>query len=603
MTSFLAIERYSPFIILVMGLSTFAGLWGVGTALLHAVRLKLPVPLNHVTAILLGIQTASLAVQIFGMLGIATRLVLIAIWWSLLCFAVGALFACRPRKLRIVFPKCDWTALLITAIVGVAIVVNILIAIAPSTKIDELYYHMLVPSRIVSDGAFRFYRLPWEAAIWPQMIFQIASAPVHAMGYPDVMNVVSWGLFATLLWFGWQIMRVAGLKSASWNMLWIGSICVGIYPAVWNVTGGPHAMGNLAMAAAIVAFCGRKWLLADLSTPAYAALLSILLLSAATSKISLLPVCALLLCFAAWRLFRSASLPDFGKAAFALAAPWLIFLSPIALWCWAQSGSPFGPILAGTFGWSIYPAGWGQHVFQGARAANNLPFIKFIELTALDYSPLIWLGVIGAFVGVNLANATRAILAFFFALQCLIIYLSLPHDARFLGGLQYGLVIVFAIFATSGVQARFGSARAITAACVLFLVPWLGVQIFYAEQFLPVSLGLEKLDFYKREIAFYSDYVNLDRLLAGDTVLLVKGFRLNSVYAPRPVFFDEADLPPERPIVLFVSPTLAANISIKGYKLDDVLYENSQAVITTYRTPGRRPLIGALQVIKLIKSE
>src|ERR1700733_541842 len=246
MTSFLAIERYSPFIILVMGLSTFAGLWGVGTALLHAVRLKLPVPWNHVTAILLGIQTASLAVQIFGMLGIATRLVLIAIWWSLLCFAVGALFACRPRKLRIVFPKCDWTALLITAIVGVAIVVNILIAIAPSTKIDELYYHMLVPSRIVSDGALRFYRLPWEAAIWPQMIFQIASAPAHAMGYPDVMNVVSWGLFATLLWFGWQIMRVVGLKSASWDMLWIGSICVGIYPAVWNVTGGPHAMGNLA---------------------------------------------------------------------------------------------------------------------------------------------------------------------------------------------------------------------------------------------------------------------------------------------------------------------------------------------------------------------
>jgi hypothetical protein len=40
-----------------------------------------------------------------------------------------------------------------------------------------------------------------------------------------------------------------------------------------------------------------------------------------------------------------------------------------------------------------------------------------------------------------------------------------------------------------------------------------------------------------------------------------------------------------------------------GYKLGDVIYENTQAVTETYRTPGGRPTIGALQVVKLIEAE
>ena len=55
-------------------------------------------------------------------------------------------------------------------------------------------------------------------------------------------------------------------------------------------------MGDLALAAAIVAFCNRERLLASLLPWGYAALLSMLLLSASSSKISLLPLCAILLC-------------------------------------------------------------------------------------------------------------------------------------------------------------------------------------------------------------------------------------------------------------------------------------------------------------------
>ena len=64
--------------------------------------------------------------------------------------------------------------------------------------------------------------------------------------------------------------------------------------------------------------------------------------------------------------------------------------------------------------------------------------------------------------------------------------------------------------------------------------------------------GLEKESFYERYVALYSDYVELDRVLSRETVLLASTFRLSAVYSPRPIFFDPVDLPPGRPIALLV---------------------------------------------------
>jgi hypothetical protein len=258
-------------------------------------------------------------------------------------------------------------------------------------------------------------------------------------------------------------------------------------------------------------------------------------------------------------------------------------------------------LLAGAFGSSIYPAGWSLHAFDAARAANASPLAARVAITAVDYSPLIWLGVVGAFVSGGLPIATRTILAVLFALQCAVIYFLLPWDARFLGGLPYGLIIVFAAFASSRLRRWFAPAGVTITAIAILLLPWLIVQLYYATQFFPVSLGVEKAAFYARETAFYADFVKLDRMLAPDTVLLVQGFRLDSVYAPRPVFFDEADLPPEKPAVLFAPPR-GSPARLQHHTLGERIYANDQAIVTTYRTPGRRPAIGRLQVTKLTKS-
>ena len=54
------------------------------------------------------------------------------------------------------------------------------LSIIPSSKIDELNYHMFTPLRIVSDQALIYYQFPWPASIWPHMHYQILGAPFYS---------------------------------------------------------------------------------------------------------------------------------------------------------------------------------------------------------------------------------------------------------------------------------------------------------------------------------------------------------------------------------------------------------------------------------------
>ena len=598
MTSFLSIPHYSPLLVLAVGLSTFVGLWGVGTTLLNVFRLRLPSPWNDVTAILLGIQALSLTVQVAGITEIASLPLLRGIWWVAIVVGISVLLGrtrFTPWARLSLFSE---PAVLPIAIVATSILINALVAIAPSTKIDELYYHMLLPSRIVSDGALRFYREPWLSAIWPQMVYQISAAPTHAMGFPDATNVVSWALSATLLWFAWRIIR-ANANTLTWTAICVASLCVGIYPAVWQVTGGAHAMGDLAMTAAMVAFCLRERLFAALPPATFSAMFSIFLLSSATSKVSLVPVCGLVLWAGFWPLVKSGPPLVRLRVGLAGAVPWILFYCPIVWWTWTQSGSPFGAILAGTFETPIYSHSWLRETFQFERDTNQLP-LAMIRNAAVGYSPLIWLGAIAVICVPGLDKSRRVFLGCLLALQCVLIYWFLPYDLRFLT-VHYGLFTVFGFLGPRAIQERLGSARVVFIASSIFLFPWLAIQIYYAKQFFFVSTGLEKNSFYQRYVAFYSDYVALDRLLSKDTVLLslVPGFRISAVYAPRPIFFDTADLPPGKPVALITLQGIVGDL-LNSYKIGDEIYEDPQAVIRAYRTPGRAPDVGSLKVVKVV---
>jgi len=359
-------------------------------------------------------------------------------------------------------------------------------------------------------------------------------------------------------------------------------------------------MGDLALAAALVAFCFRERWFADLPLPSYGAMFSILLLAAATSKVSLLPVCGLLLCAGGWPLLKSPSPLVRRHVVLAMTLPWIVFYCPIVWWTWTQSGYPLGAILAGVFESPVYSHTWLQKTFQVERDYGQLP-LNMIRNAAIGYSPLIWVGAIAALFAPQIPKPQRVILACLLALQSALIYWLLPYDMRFLS-LHYGLFIAFASSAPRSIQFRMESSRGMLVACAIFLLPWLAVQSYYARQFFVVSTGLEKYAFYERYVAFYSDYVELDRLLSKDSVLLVPGFRLSAVYSPRPMFFDAADLPAGKPAALFALQGSAHfGASLNGYRIGDQIYENSHAVMRAYRTLGRASVIGQLKIMQLVK--
>src|SRR5262249_37881138 len=161
--------------------------------------------------------------------------------------------------------------------------------------------------------------------------------------------------------------------------------------------------------------------------------------------------------------------------------PWIIFYGPIASWTWVNSGSPFGPLLATMFGSPVYSAAWLQQTFQATRYANQSPLLM-IRNAALGYSPLIWLGVVGVFFGGTLDRVTKVVLGCLFGLQFMLIFWFLPYDVRFLS-IHYGLFIVFAALPPIAIQQRSASVRVTSVACMIFLLPWLAIQTYYAKQF------------------------------------------------------------------------------------------------------------------------
>ncbi len=85
--------------------------------------------------------------------------------------------------------------------------------------------------------------------------------------------------------------------------------------------------------------------------------------------------------------------------------------------------------------------------------------------------------------------------------------------------------------------------------------------------------------------------------------MFISNVRLNSVYSPRPVFFDVADMPGDAPAFWFVVDDFPPEGVPKGFQLGSQRYENPSAVVVAYRTPGAPPQMGRLRVFELIPTQ
>jgi hypothetical protein len=353
---------------LVAGLLTFAGASGAGSLVIRAARVNATAEFRDAAMPVVGLAALGVLVELLAMTGIASRSVLTVVW--VVIAALGLLTAAQWLRRASWRPKLELpafaTALL--ALAAVAMIVALAAALVPSSKIDETYYHMLAPRRLVEDGALRFYRAPIEAAVLPQMLFQIGMAPLHAVGMPDAPNVVSWALAVTLLVFAWRFtLRERGDARVSAVAVFV--LACAPYVTVWQTTGGSHAFGDLALAVAVTLAVRRDG--------GDDALVSMLAVCAAASKLSLWPVSLAITGFAVWRRRSTGSDTIEPRIQWSLTPlitpliPWVVVMAPIAIWTWVHSGSPFGPAFTGVFGSTAFAPGEAQSYLTGMRAANS----------------------------------------------------------------------------------------------------------------------------------------------------------------------------------------------------------------------------------------
>lgn len=594
MSGFQLLQNYSPFGNLLVGLGGFLGLLGCGLMLVH--RARLPHPWAVVVGTVLATLCFSLGCQTLGWLKIATSTTL-TLW---LAAWVSAGFVWMLRHIRSL-PKLmsrlhPWQLLFL-----IPAALLLLMATSGSTKIDELYYHMLVPSRLVIDESLKFYQFPWQGAV-PQMSFQIGLAPLHAIGFPNAGNVYS-ACFALLLSIcAYSLIRQRN-QSPFRASATAATLLIGMYPIVWYVTGGAHAFGDFAMSLAIVACTLQTSPPQHVRSWIWTGGLSILLVAAAASKVSLLPLAA---CLWTWHIFfqrpDSETTTRPSRRILAGAIPWLVFYAPSLLWTWSQSGSPFGPVLAGWFGDSAYDPERIANVLQSSREKART-FNNAVAISSMTgHSGAFWMLVA---CGCFLRHTSATLARFALLLQAVLIATVLPFDLRFLGGTHVALAILAGVNLRTPTFAQKISEGNRRLLILLLMAPWLGLQLYYQSPFLRYVTGqTTHEEFCRRYIAFYSDLLKVDRILPANASILVTGTRANSVYFPRRVFVRKNDVRGETPLFLFACNHGDSDLTDQipsGYSVDEKIYENDHALLSASRIPGVPGKFGTVDVYRLLK--
>ncbi len=586
-------DLHALLIPLLNGAILVVAVLGVGRFALWPLRLSSPQWYWHVAFVaLFGQATVNFLVQSLLLSGAASvsRLKLLG-WLAIVLGLSGHLLAHKtfagqhqPRFRNNKFLK------LLLLIVWLT---NLAVALAPSSKIDEVFYHMLVPKRIAADGTMNFYRLPIEAAIVPQMQTQISLSPAYALGAPETGNVLSlsYSIVLGLFIIGF-IQDVTGSDSLA---LLGGLGCVvGVYQTVWHTTEGAAAIGELAL---VVALCGVVWpksLMSRIKPLQYGLLIVTAASLAASTKISLLPLCAIISLLAVWRTWQVSGL---GMGIGIVLLPWVLIHLPLMVWTYHESGSFWGPVMANIFRPSIFPSTI-LRILDKMRIINQVGLLANMRFAAVELSPLIFVGI-----GVALWSALRgsretALIISLMLFQGGLIYWQLPYDFRFLGGLLYVPLIATVLAVAIPLGKRVVELRnwiALTA-----VVPWLLFQMYYARPFAEVALGiLTRNQFRERFVALTHDYEVLDRVLPQDAVLYIANGRVSTFDAPRRVVLTPLDLRQRTSIYRLTLKDLPEKETFEATSVlncDGIVYFNSHAVVETYRIPGIPPQTGAVTV-------
>jgi hypothetical protein len=581
----------SEFANLLAGTAAVISVSGIGRGMIRFVT-KVSLPLHWYVALSMlgGVGIASVVVQITAMIGTDRRgFELLAAVICLLGLVCHICF--RNGWMPLAWKLPGKIGYLTLGMLVCAVACSCFAALAPSSKIDELTYHMLASRRVVEDGGLRIYQFPSAQAIVPQMGYQVALSVFHAMGTPDAGNLLSLAFGVTLLFLLYGV-ALEQTARPSWALLAAMVSAIGIYPSLWHVTSGPHSLGDLATTTATAALFFPGGLL-KVGTRGQLAACALASAVAASTKISLVPL-GLLLTIGV--VFAPKVRRTWLSASMLAAGIWLALDGPLIVWTFWQTGSPFGAATAQLFHSHAYePAVFAD--LAATRRVNQTGLWIALRTALLQLNGAYLLLLLLGIASCLLRWKRLGFLLFLLAMQTLVIAIVLPHDFRFLGGLQYVCVLAGLIAAASVLLSQRVN-NLIRVGLIVLAIPWLGAQAYYVLPFAKEDLGLiSRTDFLNRYVAFMDDFSKLDKLLPAGSELYVTNLRPPSVYFPRPVIFSASDWDRRSPLFRFRVSSPGERAPTEGsLRCPEPLYTNKDAIIETYRTPGHAPRRGILIV-------
>ena len=571
---------------LFIALLSLIGISGLGRLLIRPLR---PLPLHWYTALtmLAGFAVSSVSVQCLAMAG-SGRTGFMLLGTGILALGIVGHFICRGRSSSLPLPQAGPFRIFAFGLLSLVLIVLMLISLAPSTKIDELYYHMLTGRRVLEDHGLRVYQTPIQQAIIPQMGYQIAETVFHATNTSDAGNILSLG-FGMALWLLIYGVVTEETGSAELGLLATLTCATGLYPAVWYVTAGAHALGDLATFTAVAALFFAGGLARSVDNNADKTRLIICFLGAAcaaSTKISLVPVAVVITLTALYGLQGAALRMKMSAWA---AGVWLFVMGPLIIWTYHHTGSPFGVAFAPLFGQTAYQPAL-QQALEDARRENQTGLRNALYIMVLDLNGgSLALIFCGAITCCRQWKRLKGLL-FLVVLQVALIARSLPHDFRFLGGLQYGLLVAGVLVLIPLSRARIPF-KWVAGVSLVLLGPWLAAELYYARPFAAVATGATtREDFLRRYVAFTDDFRALNKILPSDATLYAPDEIMPAVYSPRRVIFTLADWDRRSPLYrLLVLPSDPSGLEPQtGLTCDGEVYRNPDAAVFTYRTPNRQ---------------
>ncbi len=580
---------YTPLLTIFFGFVSFLSILAIGRILLNISKINIFYPWNLSAKIILGVFTLSLINQSIAILKINTYQIYILLVVILFILSVWELSKISSFKIK--FYSKNFIPLTFLSLI---FSIRFALSIIPSTKIDELNYHMLLPQRLVYDQALNYYQFPWEASILPHMHFQILGAPFYAIGFPDSMNLLSLGIFSTFVFIIYSIITEITKESSLgiWSAVLIST---GLHSTVDLTTNASNALLILGSAISIIILCDPNKFLPTNNFKSFSIYYGLLFTASISSKVSMMPISFFMIFIFIKIINDYWSKKKLLIAFFYFLIPILIFYLPLLFYTWIESGSPFGTFLNSFFTGQepIYDP---YLDFREGNIGYRGEFKEILFFLLTKWSPLVWIAWI--FIPISKINLrTKLVISFIFIIQFFIIWSLLPNRPRHFGGFQYSALIL--IFIEMLPKLYFQFRNYFIGLFILSTTPWIFLDFYYA---LPlISNAIVNPEKFKNDyVPFFYDFKEIDKLIQKNAQLFVIGTRLNNFHAPRKVFINQIDIKDKNlPTYLFLVGN-EESYDLKGFKLKRKIYENAMAKKLCYRTPGKKCDLEKLSVYKII---